>query len=231
VIVKETEPAPEPAPLPLVLTMSTGGGQESGLLGPGFVGELSTPGYPDSGVWDPLNLATAGSDRTLKFFRHAEIKHGRVAMAAMVGFLVHINHITFPGQIGQGVTFESLSQMGPFEAWSGLPMWGQAQIIAAIGGLEFASECRNPDGHYMLGGTPGDLKFLRVLWDPMGFTDKLSPEELERKRNAELKNGRLAMIGMLSIITSINIPGSVPFLNDAPVLTGPGFVSPFSVMM
>ena len=58
--------------------------------------------------------------------------------AAMVGFLVHINHITFPGQIGQGVTFESLSQMGPFEAWSGLPMWGQAQIIAAIGGLELS---------------------------------------------------------------------------------------------
>merc|ERR1719443_1972568 len=72
-------------------------------------------------VFDPLDLASLGGDKTLAYFRHAELKHGRVAMAAMVGFLVHINHLYLPGQISvsSGVTFESLSQMGPFEAWSG----------------------------------------------------------------------------------------------------------------
>ena len=31
-------------------------------------------------VFDPWNLATIGSDETLAFMRHAEIKHGRVCM-------------------------------------------------------------------------------------------------------------------------------------------------------
>merc|ERR1719305_226387 len=183
---------------------------------------------PETGgkVWDPLGLADLGSEKTLNFFRHAEIKHGRVAMAAMVGFLVHINHIHFPGEIGQGVTFESLSQMGPFEAWSGIPMLGQIQILFTIAGIEFSSESKDPDGHYMRGGTPGNLKFLKTFWDPVGFTKKLSPEELTRKRNAELKNGRLAMIGIMSCVAATAIPGSVPALAGAPLLTGPAFVAP-----
>merc|ERR1719327_2382198 len=86
---------------------------------------------PESGmkVFDPLNLATMGSEETLAFFRHAEIKHGRVAMAAMVGFLVHINHIHFPGMLSPtfGVSFESLSNMGPFDAWNAIPLLGQLQ--------------------------------------------------------------------------------------------------------
>jgi hypothetical protein len=177
-------------------------------------------------IFDPLDLATLGSDKTLSFFRHAEIKHGRVAMAAMVGFLVHINHLHFPGEIGQGVTFESLSQMGPFEAWSGIPMLGQAQILFAIAGIEWNSESKDPDGHYMRGGTPGNLKFLRSFWDPVGFTRRLSPEELKRKREAELKNGRLAMLGIMSLVAATSIPGSVPLLANAPALTGPAFVLP-----
>ena len=76
--------------------------------------------------------------------------------------------------------------MGPFEAWSGIPMLGQAQILFAIAGIEWNSESRDPDGHYTLGGKPGNLKFLRQFWDPVGFTNALSPEEKERKLNAEL---------------------------------------------
>merc|ERR1719313_1732093 len=180
-------------------------------------------------VFDPLNLATLGSPATLKFFRAAEIKHGRVAMAAMVGFLVHINHIHFPGMLSPtfGVSFESLSAMGPFEAWNNVPLLGQLQILWTIAGLEHASECLNPAGHYMKGGTPGDLKFLKNFWDTPGFTKKLTPEQLAKKRTAELRNGRLAMIGIMSVCAATSIPGSVPFLANAPLLTGPGFALPF----
>ena len=75
-----------------------------------------------------------GSDETLAFFRHAELKHGRVAMAAMVGFLVHINHIHFPGMLSPtaGVSFESLSNMGPFDAWNAVPLFGQIQASATL---------------------------------------------------------------------------------------------------
>jgi hypothetical protein len=150
----------------------------------------------------------------------------------MVGFLVQISGLHFPGEIGAGVTFESLSKMGPIEAWSGVPMLGQISILTTIAGIEWASESTNPDGHYMAGGKPGDLKFVKsrllptTFWDPAGFTARLSEKELTRKRNAELKNGRLAMIGIISIVAATSIPGSVPLLANAPVLTGPAFVMP-----
>ena len=105
-----------------------------------------------------------GSEQTLAWFRHAELKHGRVAMAAIVGLLVHINGIHFSGSLSPtyGVTFEALSKMGPFEAWNAIPLLGQAQILWTIAGLEHASECLDPAGHYTKGGTPGNLKFLKV---------------------------------------------------------------------
>jgi len=186
---------------------------------------------PETGnkVFDPWGLSKMGGEETLKFFRHAEIKHGRVAMAAMVGFLFHINHIHFNGALSLHpyVSFESLSNMGPFDAWNSIPLLGQLQILWTIAGLEHASECLNPDGHYTKGGTPGDIKFLKNFWDTPGFTKKLSPAQLAEKRDSELKNGRLAMIGVASICAAMAVPGSVPLLNNAPVLTGASFALPF----
>merc|ERR1719313_2944633 len=176
-------------------------------------------------VFDPLGLATMGSPATLAFFRHAELKHGRVAMAAMVGFLVHINHIHFPGMLSptEGVSFAQLSAMGPFDAWNAVPLLGKAQVIWTIGGLEHASECLDPAGHYTKGGTPGDLKFLKNFWDTPGFTKRLTEAQKAEKRESELKNGRLAMIGIASVCAATAVPGSVPLLANAPALTGPGF--------
>lgn len=44
-------------------------------------------GLPASGYWDPLGLATDKDDRTLSFYRAAELKHGRVSMVAALGVL------------------------------------------------------------------------------------------------------------------------------------------------
>jgi len=46
------------------------------------------------GFWDPFNLIEEGdfwglgNEATIGYLRHAEIKHGRVAMAAFLGFIV-----------------------------------------------------------------------------------------------------------------------------------------------
>ena len=90
---------------------------------------------PETGgkVFDPYGFSTMGGDKTLAFFRHAEIKHGRVAMAGIVGLLFHINHIHFSGYLSPtfGVSFEDLSNMGPFDAWNAVPLLGQMQASAA----------------------------------------------------------------------------------------------------
>ena len=44
-------------------------------------------------MFDPLGFNTMGGDKSLAFFRHAEIKHGRVAMAGFVGYCVQANGI------------------------------------------------------------------------------------------------------------------------------------------
>jgi hypothetical protein len=57
-----------------------------------------------------------------------------------VGLLFHINGIHFPGYLSStyGVTFEQLSQMGPFDAWNAVPLLGQIQVGA--GSKELAAE-------------------------------------------------------------------------------------------
>lgn len=56
--------------------------------------------------------------------------------------------------------------------------------------------------------TPGDAGF-----DILGLTKKLSPEQVERYKIVEMKNGRAAMIAMASLFAFESIPGSVPLMD------------------
>merc|ERR1719504_84898 len=167
---------------------------------------------PETGgkVFDPMGLSKIASAETLAWYRAAELKHSRVAMAAVTGWAwVSSGGPLFPGYLSveQGVTFESLGRDG-YAAWDAMPDSGKAQIIGVVGILDLLGEAAVKP-HYMMGGTPGKIP---LLWDPLGFTSKLSPETLARKRTAELKNGRLAMIGVMSFVSGHFIPDSVPLL-------------------
>jgi hypothetical protein len=134
--------------------------------------ELAKKLNPTVGYWDPLNIGDS-SPETIGWFRHAEIKHGRVAMAAFVGYCVQSNGICFPwniqGPIGGTGTIASLPAIsfadisaagGPADQWDALPTAAKLQILGVVGFLEMWSETSTvlkADGteHYVRGGKPG----------------------------------------------------------------------------
>uniref|UniRef100_A0A7S0L5H5 Uncharacterized protein n=1 Tax=Coccolithus braarudii TaxID=221442 RepID=A0A7S0L5H5_9EUKA len=167
---------------------------------------------PETGnkVFDPMGLSKIASEETLAWYRAAELKHSRVAMAAVTGWAwTASGGPLFPGYISssEGVTFESLGRVG-YAAWDGVPEAGKFQILGVIGILELLQEA-SIKPHYMKGGVPGKVP---LLWDPLGFSKKLPADKLAEKRTSELKNGRLAMIGVMSLVSGHFIPGSVPLL-------------------
>merc|ERR1712060_199279 len=177
---------------------------------------------------DPLNIVNEDTmPETIGWFRHAEIKHGRVAMAAFVGYCVQSNGIHFPWNL-QGPVTGTLANIpaagGPADQWDALPTPAKLQILGVIGFLEMWSETSTVlemDGekHYVRGGKPGYFPALKGkfphpvplnLWDPFGFTARMTPERKEKALLAEVNNGRLAMIGIFSLISAskgLIVPG------------------------
>merc|ERR1711920_433280 len=130
--------------------------------------ELAKSQNPIVGYWDPLGLAGlqfwgTTDTETIGFLRHAEIKHGRVAMAGFVGYIIHENGIHWPWALP---TFKEIPHPVPFN-----------------------------------------------LFDPFGFTKKLSEADKAKKLNIEVNNGRLAMIGLFGFLSEAKVPGSVPALS------------------
>jgi len=189
---------------------------------------------PVVGYWDPLNIGET-SPENIAWFRHAEIKHGRVAMAAFVGYCIQSNGIHFPwalqgpiGPINSGlptITFGDISAAGgPSDQWDALPSSAKIQILGAIGFLEMCGEASvflEADGqqHYVRGGKPGYYPTLKDkfphpipfnLFDPFGLPSKMTPEKKEKSLLAEINNGRLAMLGIMGLISAskgLIVPG------------------------
>ncbi len=98
---------------------------------------------PILGFFDPLGLAKQSfwdttPEETIGFLRESEIKHGRVAMFAFVGYIVHANGIHFPWAMQlDGTPFPSVSNAP--EAWDSISEVAKYQIFAFIGFLEIVS--------------------------------------------------------------------------------------------
>jgi len=163
--------------------------------------------------WDPLGLSKL-FDRNfdmnmimtyphVQWFREAEIKHGRICMLAFVGMVVQ-----------------------QFFQWPGYPQepdWTKAldacynEKLPALGIVQISAFTMFVEGRYysgeawvgLLDREPGDLGF-----DPCKLSKKPG-FNLKEKQLVELKNGRLAMIGVASMAANHAIPGSVPLLTGA----------------
>lgn len=165
-------------------------------------------------VWDSLTT-NYGSEATGTFLRAAELKHGRSAMIATVGFFFHKMGITFDKispheylSITQGVKFADLAAMSPIDAMKSLPVESLTQMFCAIAAVEIY-ELTHRDGEIVegarvapglaAGGLTGDLG-----WNPLDI------EVTDRRRLVELQNGRAAMFAISAWVFHDLIPGSVP---------------------
>lgn len=186
---------------------------------------------PIIGKYDPIGLADynfwgTSDSETIGFLRESEIKHGRIAMFAFVGYCVHANGITWPwNMMMDGTPFPKVDSAP--EAWDAIPDSAKLQIFGFVGFLEYYREVTGT--HYMKGGKPGyfpefDTKVIPGgslnLYDPFGWSNKKTEEEKQVGLVKELNNGRLAMLGIIAFLAEAKIRGSVPALAFIPHYDG-----------
>ena len=125
---------------------------------------------PVVGYFDPLDIGSQEPE-LIGWFRHAEIKHGRIAMFAFVGYCIQAQGLHFPltlqmplGAVNADIptiTYADISAAGgPCDQWDALPTPAKLQILFVIGILEFWGESKqaleaNGQVHYVRGGKPG----------------------------------------------------------------------------
>mmetsp|Transcript_65250 Transcript_65250/g.121647 ORF Transcript_65250/g.121647 Transcript_65250/m.121647 type:complete len:312 (-) Transcript_65250:55-990(-) len=162
------------------------------------------------GRWDPLNFHKL-FDRNWDFnmvmvyphvqwLREAELKHGRIAMLAFVGVMVQ-SGFHFPGR----PDVEWTEALGACCADKNARL-GILQILVFI----FIIEGKFYSGDMWVG--MGEREAGDLGWDPLKLSRK-EGYDAKKVQLQELKNGRLAMIGMASLACNKLIPGSIPLLN------------------
>lgn len=132
---------------------------------------------PLVGYFDPLELGSdefwgQSNDATVGFLREAEIKHGRIAMFAFVGYIVHANGIKFPWAMQMdGTPFPSVSSAP--EAWDQISDSAKWQIFGFIGFLEFVSKYVSAIGSipwfFTMAYRPNDFDPLLTIASPTCF--------------------------------------------------------------
>jgi len=146
------------------------------------------------GFFDPLGLVADGDQEKFDRLRYVEIKHGRIAMLAVLGQIVTKAGIRLPGDIDySGTSFESIPT-----GWSAIekiPQAGLYQMLGFVGLLELAVMKDSANGAAP-GDFPGDFRngALDFGWD------SFSAEEQTSKRAIELNQGRAAMMGILALM-------------------------------
>lgn len=126
--------------------------------------------------FDPLGFTnTIGN---MNYVRSAELKHGRVAMLAVVGFIVQ-----------QYVHFR-IDESDPIKTITELGFGPNLQILSFIGVIELATWDKT-----FTGETAGDLGF-----DPLMLSKGKSEAQMNDLQLKEIKNGRLAMIGIMGLL-------------------------------
>merc|ERR1719352_529362 len=152
------------------------------------------------GYWDPAGLSRDGDSEAFKRRRVTEIKHGRVSMFACLGYITP-EYFKWPGYCSpsQNIAFKDVPN--GLAALSKVPGAGWVQIFLFCGLVEKGLFVYDPSR------APGDYENGGVLGVPNGST--LPAGELKsRKLNAEIANGRLAMVAIIGMFFQDGLTGS-----------------------
>jgi hypothetical protein len=149
---------------------------------------------PPLGFFDPLGLLDDADEERFNFLRSIEVKHGRVAMLAVMGHIVTTSGVRLPGDIAYGVPFSSMKT--GLAALETVPLGGLAQLIAFIGVIEIGWNTRKDEIE------AAQLKASK--WDQ---------KTIDRKLAIELNNGRAAQMGILGLMVHEKIDNNPYILN------------------
>jgi len=165
--------------------------------------ENETGVQPPVGFWDPLGLSTSGNQSDYKRRREVELKHGRVAMFATIGYILP-EYWRFPGYLSKFLDIKFADVPNGLSAISKVPSLGWLQIVGFAGIVElnvYNEEVNGEPGNYGSGFL--GLRSVGVM--NSGIAD---PEIRKKKLNAELANGRLAMMAIIGMFFQDGLTGS-----------------------
>merc|ERR1712176_611169 len=148
-----------------------------------------------------MSLAADGDVDSFRRRRATEIKHGRVSMIACLGYITP-EYFRFPGDVSpsQGLTFTDVPN--GLKAFTTVPALGWVQMFLFAGLVETGLYKADPSRD------PGDFEKAGILGVPNASGPILDPESRKRKLNAELANGRLAMMAIMGMFFQDGLTGS-----------------------
>ncbi|CAK8994545.1 unnamed protein product, partial [Durusdinium trenchii] len=145
------------------------------------------------GYFDPMGLAKDGDVKTFRRRRESELKNGRVAMFATMGFILP-EYFRFPGYLSPAKGLKFADVPNGLAALSKVPLTGWIQIFLFCGMVDFglyrADDSRDP----------GDYENAGILGVPNASGPMSDAEGRKRKLNSELANGRLAMVAITGML-------------------------------
>merc|ERR1719414_792833 len=147
------------------------------------------------GFWDPLGLSSDGDAEVFRRRRETEIKHGRISMLATMGYITPELTGKFPGFLSPSEGLRFTDVPNGLAALSKVPGAGWLQIIAYCAVCEVS-------GIRSRGANPGQFNFK----PPLLTSD--DPAMTTKRLNAELANGRLAMMAIIGMFFQDGLTGS-----------------------
>jgi len=157
------------------------------------------------GFWDPLGFTKDGDVQEFQRRREVELKNGRVAMFATIGYIVP-EYYRLPGMLSPSADIRFEDVPNGIQALVKAPAEGWFQWILFCGGYEIlvnkAVDPADP-GNY------GKGKF-GIGNAVLGYRAEsiADPEARKRGLNSELANGRLAMMAIIGMFFQDGLTGS-----------------------